>query len=431
MAPSPFIVREHTFQGQHIREYPEALANNQEDVLRLHAKSYTPKDVASGEVRGQGTIIGYHGNSFPKEVYEPMMEQLYYVLKTHHDFTIGSIWFADQATQGESALLNDDIMGNDSHWFDHSRDVLQMVNTFRSEMKRPLIGIGHSMGGTQLVATATFHPRLFETVILIDPSLTMTVGETLPFMLKYALTKPETFDSRESMEKYVNKHPFFRAWTPEVKQRYIDTAFHDKPTTLYPRGEGVLKPKTHAFVEARGIGRPNLEHVAITKPANDFQRYTHPDVHTASPYTGPLYNTASRLGYTYLGALRPAAMFLLGRGSKINPQAELEERTNWTGTRSGGSGGVNAGNVKCVTIPGGHALPMTNPQGTADEVAAWIAERVRKLQLAEQKFLQQYNRRDRVQKQSFEPEVSKALKNWDGKLWRNPLAEPDGGKSRL
>ena len=36
------------------------------------------------------------------------------------------------------------------HYFDHSRDLLHMVNTFRHEMPEPIIGIGHSMGALQL-----------------------------------------------------------------------------------------------------------------------------------------------------------------------------------------------------------------------------------------------------------------------------------------
>ena len=35
-------------------------------------------------------------------------------------------------------------------WSDHARDMLHMINHFRSEMPRPLIGIGHSMGGNNM-----------------------------------------------------------------------------------------------------------------------------------------------------------------------------------------------------------------------------------------------------------------------------------------
>lgn len=35
-------------------------------------------------------------------------------------------------------------------WDDHTRDLLHIINHFRKEMPRPLVGVGHSMGGTQL-----------------------------------------------------------------------------------------------------------------------------------------------------------------------------------------------------------------------------------------------------------------------------------------
>jgi alpha-beta hydrolase superfamily lysophospholipase len=35
-------------------------------------------------------------------------------------------------------------------WFDHPRDLLHLVNVKRAEMPRPIVGIGHSMGGAHL-----------------------------------------------------------------------------------------------------------------------------------------------------------------------------------------------------------------------------------------------------------------------------------------
>jgi hypothetical protein len=37
---------------------------------------------------------------------------------------------------------------------DHARDLLQLINLKRAEMPRPLIGIGHSMGGTNLYVSS-------------------------------------------------------------------------------------------------------------------------------------------------------------------------------------------------------------------------------------------------------------------------------------
>lgn len=34
--------------------------------------------------------------------------------------------------------------------FDHSRDLLHMVNHFRDEIQQPIVGVGHSIGCTQM-----------------------------------------------------------------------------------------------------------------------------------------------------------------------------------------------------------------------------------------------------------------------------------------
>lgn len=45
-----------------------------------------------------------------------------------------------------------------------------MVNTFRDQIIRPIVGIGHSARGPILVSLALLQPRLvLETLILIDP----------------------------------------------------------------------------------------------------------------------------------------------------------------------------------------------------------------------------------------------------------------------
>ena len=84
-----------------------------------------------------------------QELYEPLWDALLRRSQTD-DYTIRSIWIADVTNQSASYKLNEPILGNDPSWFDHSRDLLHMINTFRDEMPRPLIGIGHSMGGCQL-----------------------------------------------------------------------------------------------------------------------------------------------------------------------------------------------------------------------------------------------------------------------------------------
>ena len=65
MSSTYFRVTEHTISCQHIREYPHATANTQEDELRLAIKQYTPLDNLIPQP-GDLTVIAAHANGFPK-----------------------------------------------------------------------------------------------------------------------------------------------------------------------------------------------------------------------------------------------------------------------------------------------------------------------------------------------------------------------------
>jgi hypothetical protein len=124
---SLFRIQEHAVPCQHIRQYPHATLETQEDVLYLAVKQYTPLDnlhPSSGDL----TIIGGHANAFPKvfavteflisiinwvkELYEPLWDELHQRSKAL-GFRIRNIWIADVAHQGYSSVLNESKLGND------------------------------------------------------------------------------------------------------------------------------------------------------------------------------------------------------------------------------------------------------------------------------------------------------------------------------
>ena len=65
MAPV-FNVVEHVIPGQHIREYPNATKHSQEDALKLSVKQYVPSNTVDRVPHNAVTIVGLHGNGFPK-----------------------------------------------------------------------------------------------------------------------------------------------------------------------------------------------------------------------------------------------------------------------------------------------------------------------------------------------------------------------------
>lgn len=64
MASELFSIQQYTIPCQHIREYPHGTRNDQEDILQLAVKQYTPLERGVGE--GAVTIIATHANGFPK-----------------------------------------------------------------------------------------------------------------------------------------------------------------------------------------------------------------------------------------------------------------------------------------------------------------------------------------------------------------------------
>jgi hypothetical protein len=64
MSTAAFTITEHAVPTSHIREYARATAEDQEEVLHLAVKQYTPKRAVDSAK--QITIIGAHANGFPK-----------------------------------------------------------------------------------------------------------------------------------------------------------------------------------------------------------------------------------------------------------------------------------------------------------------------------------------------------------------------------
>ena len=135
MSSTFFRCQKHIVPCQHIRGYPRSLAKKQEDILHLEVKQYAPRSNPEPQV-GDVTIIGAHSNAFPKELYEPLWDDLLQHANKTGAFRIRSIWFADVASQGASGILNEDKVGNDRK---HSKASLMIWQRHTNESLRSLM----------------------------------------------------------------------------------------------------------------------------------------------------------------------------------------------------------------------------------------------------------------------------------------------------
>lgn len=108
---SNFTIRTHTVRASHTRERPAATELGRDHDLRISLKQYIPRDNPIARP-GDVTLIAAHANAFPKELYEPLWDDIYENLKAAGR-RIRGIWIADVVQQGVSGRLNAEILGPD------------------------------------------------------------------------------------------------------------------------------------------------------------------------------------------------------------------------------------------------------------------------------------------------------------------------------
>ncbi|PYI24041.1 toxin biosynthesis protein [Aspergillus japonicus CBS 114.51] len=421
--PSPFRVVEHTIECQHIREYPAATANEQEDILNLAVKQYIPLDNPNPQP-GDVTILAAHANGFPKELYEPLWEEIYARSKAN-GFRIRSIWMADVAHQGESSVLNEDLLGNDPSWFDHPRDLLHLLNVKRKEMPRPIVGVGHSMGGAHLTQLCLMHPRLIHTLILLDPviqrestqldhlEMAHHQRETIAKTTQLSTYRREVWPSRTAAAAGFQRSPFYQAWDARVLARWIEHGLRELPTAIHPlpqnkdedENNAANRPvtlKTTLHQEVFTFSRPNYDGPPGRKVPVD--RTTHPDLNPEHRGSWPFYRPEPARVFAMLPHLRPSVCYIFAGKSDMCLPEMMEDKRRATGTGLGGSGGVAAGRVRDVYLKDfGHLLAQEAPGPCAEAASEWLGGELKRWRREEEAFREQWHKKSKIEKVTIDP----------------------------
>ncbi|KAK2930100.1 Alpha/beta hydrolase fold-1 [Fusarium oxysporum f. sp. vasinfectum] len=386
MSSFPFTIQEHTIEASHIREYARATAHSQEEKLYLHVKQYTPKDNQSPQ-KGDVTIIGGHANGFPKELYEPLWEEFYHESK-RRGIRIRGIWIADTAWQGKSGLINQDALGNDPSWLDYARDILHMINTFRPPP--PIMAMGHSFGANALTNVALLHPRVFTSLVLLDP------------VISHFASTP---GARSAGPAGSDRSPFYKSWDPRVLQRWIDFGIRDVPgeqsvtltTTKHQEIFTFLRPSWPAY-DAEGKDVIHPEHTPDLDASLNRRWSTYPVYRPEGP------NTVERLPN-----VRPSVLYVFGGKSDVSPPQLQDEKMALTGTGVGGSGGEAKGRVKKVVgEKNGHLVPMEDPRLCASAAADWIKAELERWWADERQF-EEWAKKSKEEKTTVSEEFQKHI----------------------
>jgi pimeloyl-ACP methyl ester carboxylesterase len=285
-----------------------------------------------------------------------------------------------------------------------------MINQFRAEISRPIIGIGHSMGGAQLVQLALIHPRLFESLILVDPVIqgfTAAQGNISP--ARSSAFRRDIWPSREAAATAFKKSKFYQTWDPRVLELWIEHGLRELPTQIYPdmpadipakdtsksappvTTEPTVAPqparpvtlKTTKHQEVFTFVRPNFppddnpgapgpHQLTDSNPSHN--RITHPDITPRPEPQTPFYRGEAIFIFNQLPHLRPSVFYIFGALSYMSSLELRKAKLESTGTGVGGSGGAPEGRVKDYVMKGtGHLVPMERSSETADRCAEWIS----------------------------------------------------------
>ncbi|OQE39947.1 hypothetical protein PENCOP_c006G08443 [Penicillium coprophilum] len=396
--PAAFTVTEHVIDTQYIREFPNATIS-QDSPLKLVVKRYTPIDNPNPRP-GDVTIIAAPGCGLPKELYEPLWEDIL-VQSKQQGFRIGSIWIADMANLGASGVVNEDLLGDDPSWFDHPRDILYMVNQFRHEMPRPIIGVGHSMGATQMALLSIMHPRLFTSLVLIEPSLTNSVLVSGMYAL-YALRRQDSWPSKSTAIK--SAASMCQGWDSRVVERWNEHEYRSLPATIDPHTavetestDGPVTSTSSKYQEAMLLVRPNFKNhtsraLADSTKTPTYDPLAYPDIINPPDPSIPFYRSEGPIAMKMLKHIRPSVFYLY---SEESPMATTEARTQIlerTGAGIGGSGGVKHSQVKMAVLPDcGHMVPFEKTTETAALIGSWISQSVQRWQRDELRVRQKWS----------------------------------------
>ena len=363
-------IKSHVIPASHIRGFSRGVRDEETARIRLAVKQYTPlsRDPKPGDL----TLIMAHGVGSPKELYEPFFDEL-----LHCSLPIRGIWTADAAHHGASYVLNENIIGDEPHWFDTSRDLLQMVNHFQTEMPPPIIGVGQSWGCVVITMMSIFHPRLFTGIVSIEPVFITGYkykkrkeDKERPdkFHLATLMAKRrDSWPSREEARGKLAASPMYAAFDPRVFERMIQYGLRDVPSE---KGlSRAVKLKTPKWMEVYTMMRPDPPFPGY--PEGPDYRNRGKD---ASIIAG-FYRAEVRQAFESLADLHPPVLYIWGTLSFLHDSDYSESVLEKTGMGRMGGGGIANGQVKEKFVDGAyHHVPMEKPGGAAKSVAEWLSD---------------------------------------------------------
>ncbi|KAJ5622178.1 hypothetical protein N7528_005410 [Penicillium herquei] len=375
----PFRIVSHLIPVHSFREYQQGIIDEAKDVY-LAVKQYIPL-LNQHNDSDPMTIVAAGGVGFPKEAYEPLFEQV--LRKTSlAGLNIQSIWIADPFNIGESAVANRENLGRDPSTIDHSRDLWGMMNHFRHQMPKPIVGLGHSMGCSEILLLSSWHPSLFHSFAFIEPGIDPNYGEkVLAKWVSQALQQGDFWDTREEAEEALVKSQMAYSWNKKVLARLKHYGIYSVKTQTGLKWMLTTPKHQIASVVLRHI--PKSVCVSSDDLANLTlaHRELVPDLDPKIALNGSFYRSEFQHSWDLLPKMRPWVLYVNGTSSPhFGDPSTRDRRVQITGTGVGGNGGIKLGAVQQVIIEGaGHDMPFdNNTEQLSTHIVDWFMKESRR-----------------------------------------------------
>jgi pimeloyl-ACP methyl ester carboxylesterase len=307
------------------------------------------------------------------------------------------------------------------------------------------------MGGNNLINLSLMHPRLLETLILIDPVIVPLANVRGEWGIAAAsAVRRDRWPSRKVAAESFKKSKFYQTWDKRVLDRWVKYGLRELPTKLYPDPqpkpaatgsavtlEPTVTPNVTANDEEKEVTLTTTKHQEVfsftrtyhpAQPGDPPEHKFHPEIsiYKGFPSPAPFYRPEPHITYNNLPYVRPSVLYVFGEHSDMSTPPLRKGKVEATGIGGAGSGGVAAGKVAEVLIKDtGHLIAMEKVEETATIGAEWIGKRLREWETDEAALKKYWDSVPDVEKYTLGKEYTEGLKS---KMPKPPPKPASGSK---
>jgi len=172
----------------------------------------------------EGEVLFFlHANSFSAKMYQPFLDPL---------MSKYQVWAPDLPGHGESRWN-----GRIEAWVDLANYYIAHLEKTRPE--KPMVAMGHSIGGIVVMLMAIQKPEWFHKIILLDPVILpkrllvlirvlrlISLTHVVP-LARSANRRRNIFQTRTAALEHYSKKNIFAHWEPRFMEAYVETCLRE------------------------------------------------------------------------------------------------------------------------------------------------------------------------------------------------------------